>query len=183
VVLPAPLGPRKAKISPRRTSNDTSFTATTSPNFLTTLCSLMIGAPSGAGGELSDIAPQASGLRRWDERRRRAFLILLLLPHARWTSVVPLEGEPRHAAVEAALRDLDELRVAHPHAERPGVEGIVHAERDGGVITLELLAHREIRLSHSLEAAALDLHRRTIEGRRLDHHRLRDFAADVHPRH
>ena len=31
VVLPAPLGPRKAKTSPRATENDTSFTASTSP--------------------------------------------------------------------------------------------------------------------------------------------------------
>ena len=31
VVLPAPLGPTRPKISPRRTSNDTSSTATTAP--------------------------------------------------------------------------------------------------------------------------------------------------------
>ena len=35
VVLPAPFGPRKAKISPFCTSNETSFTALNSPNFLT----------------------------------------------------------------------------------------------------------------------------------------------------
>ncbi len=35
VVLPAPFGPRNAKISPFFTSNDTSFTAAKSPNFFT----------------------------------------------------------------------------------------------------------------------------------------------------
>src|SRR5260370_6964674 len=43
VVLPAPLGPRKAKTSPGWTSNDTSFTAVTAPNDLARCCTRMIG--------------------------------------------------------------------------------------------------------------------------------------------
>ena len=35
VVLPAPLGPRKAKISPSSTSNETSLTAVKEPNVFT----------------------------------------------------------------------------------------------------------------------------------------------------
>src|SRR6266508_1727538 len=43
VVLPAPFGPRNAKISPGRTSNETSLTAVTVPNDLTTRSTRMIG--------------------------------------------------------------------------------------------------------------------------------------------
>ncbi len=43
VVLPAPFGPRKAKISPAHTSNVTSLTAVTFPNALTTCWTRMIG--------------------------------------------------------------------------------------------------------------------------------------------
>src|ERR1700733_7185250 len=42
VVLPAPLGPRKAKISPLATSNDTLATAVKSPNFFTSCCTRII---------------------------------------------------------------------------------------------------------------------------------------------
>src|SRR5256885_6501486 len=43
VVLPAPFGPRNAKISPARTSNETSLTALTSPNDLTMCWTRMMG--------------------------------------------------------------------------------------------------------------------------------------------
>src|SRR5579871_1471906 len=43
VVLPAPLGPRKAKISPARTSKEIPATAVTSPKVLTRFCTWMIG--------------------------------------------------------------------------------------------------------------------------------------------
>jgi hypothetical protein len=46
VVFPAPLGPRKANTSPRRTSNDTSSTAVKSPNCLTRCCTRMTGGLS-----------------------------------------------------------------------------------------------------------------------------------------
>src|SRR5882757_8030420 len=42
VVLPAPFGPRKAKISPLATSNDTLSTAVKSPNFFTNCCTRII---------------------------------------------------------------------------------------------------------------------------------------------
>src|ERR1700755_3185621 len=42
VVLPAPFGPRKAKTSPRRTSNDTSSTAVSSPKRFTRFWTLII---------------------------------------------------------------------------------------------------------------------------------------------
>src|SRR6185503_14549820 len=45
VVLPAPFGPRKAKISPLATSNEMSSTAVKSPNFLTTCCTRITGPP------------------------------------------------------------------------------------------------------------------------------------------
>ena len=48
VVLPAPLGPRKPKISPRPTSNDTSSTATRSPNRFERWCTATAGVPSSA---------------------------------------------------------------------------------------------------------------------------------------
>src|ERR1051325_809081 len=43
VVLPAPFGPRNAKISPARTSNDASLTAVTAPNDLTMCWTRMMG--------------------------------------------------------------------------------------------------------------------------------------------
>jgi len=43
VVLPAPFGPRNAKISPARTSNETSLTAMTLPNDFTMCWTRMIG--------------------------------------------------------------------------------------------------------------------------------------------
>src|SRR4051794_22667514 len=43
VVLPAPLGPRKAKISPGRTSNEIPPTAVTVPNVLTRFSTRIIG--------------------------------------------------------------------------------------------------------------------------------------------
>src|SRR5438132_139921 len=43
VVFPAPFGPRNAKISPGRTSKETSFTAMTLPNDLTMCWTRMIG--------------------------------------------------------------------------------------------------------------------------------------------
>src|SRR5438552_16356488 len=43
VVLPAPFGPRNAKISPARTSNETSLTAVTAPNDLTMCWTRMMG--------------------------------------------------------------------------------------------------------------------------------------------
>src|SRR5436190_1937765 len=43
VVFPAPFGPRKAKISPGCTSKETSFTAVTFPNDLTTCWTRMMG--------------------------------------------------------------------------------------------------------------------------------------------
>src|SRR6266478_8272672 len=45
VVFPAPFGPRNAKISPGRTSKETSLTAMTVPNDLTTCWTRMIGRP------------------------------------------------------------------------------------------------------------------------------------------
>src|SRR5262249_33910640 len=50
VVFPAPFGPRKAKISPLGTSNDTSLTAVKSANFLTRFCTrIMVGLKDGRG--------------------------------------------------------------------------------------------------------------------------------------
>src|SRR5215831_4843852 len=50
VVFPAPLGPRKAKISPAATSNETSLTAVNEPNVFTRFCTLIMRATSGAEG-------------------------------------------------------------------------------------------------------------------------------------
>src|SRR4051812_40594782 len=44
VDLPAPLGPRKAKISPRCTENEIASTAVTAPNFLLSSATSIIGA-------------------------------------------------------------------------------------------------------------------------------------------
>src|SRR6266513_5553934 len=44
VVLPAPFGPRNAKVSPWRTSNVTSFTAVTVPYVRTRCCTRIIGS-------------------------------------------------------------------------------------------------------------------------------------------
>ena len=43
VVLPAPLGPRNAKISPACTSNEMPSTAATSPKVLTRFCTWIMG--------------------------------------------------------------------------------------------------------------------------------------------
>src|SRR5262245_66308280 len=62
VVFPAPLGPRNAKISPGWTSNEMSFTATTSPNCLMTLRRRMIGAGwSLMAAKHKDRAPSKDG--------------------------------------------------------------------------------------------------------------------------
>src|SRR2546421_2318059 len=55
VVFPAPLGPRNAKISPARTSKETSLTAVTFPNDLTTCWTRMIGR-SLTGNQCEDSA-------------------------------------------------------------------------------------------------------------------------------
>src|ERR1700748_2701679 len=45
VVFPAPFGPRKAKISPADTSNETSLTALNEPNVFTRFCTLIMLRP------------------------------------------------------------------------------------------------------------------------------------------
>ena len=47
VVLPAPLGPRKAKISPAATSKETSLTAVKEPKVFTRFCTRIIARPPG----------------------------------------------------------------------------------------------------------------------------------------
>src|SRR5580698_11010746 len=51
VVFPAPLGPRKAKISPLATSKETLSTAVKSPNFFTSCCTRIIGSKSSGQSE------------------------------------------------------------------------------------------------------------------------------------
>src|ERR1700755_808116 len=45
VVFPAPLGPRKAKISPSATSKETSFTAVKEPKVFTRFCTRIMRRP------------------------------------------------------------------------------------------------------------------------------------------
>ena len=44
VLLPAPLGPKKPKTSPLLTVNETSFTASKSPNFLASCLTYIMGS-------------------------------------------------------------------------------------------------------------------------------------------
>src|SRR3954469_14629373 len=76
VVLPAPFGPRKPKISPRCSSNETLSTIVLSPMIFVRLVAVSVGLVSFIRAPFSAVVPAANRRdRRGDSVRRRILLI------------------------------------------------------------------------------------------------------------
>src|SRR5439155_26891747 len=112
------------------------------------------------------------GSRRRDKWRRRALLIRPRLPHPRRTPIVVLKRQPNHARAEVPLGDLGDLVIAGANAECAGIQRITQPQRHRRVVTVELLAERDIRHLYAFEAATLDLHPRAVEVGRLENRGL-----------
>src|SRR3954464_4674178 len=96
-----------------------------------------------------------------EHRRRR--LILLREAYLRRLAVIPLEREVRRPHSEPASRDLLQIVVASLDPEFHGVEGILEADGNAHVVTIELLADGDRSHLHRRELSVLDFHWSAIE--------------------
>src|SRR5262249_49307870 len=120
VVLPAPLGPRKAKISPERTWNETPSTARTSPKVLTRFSTWIMGWTALLAGSADGNAARerrVEGVEAGGRRRRQA-------------------GPGAHVRAAAEAGPGDQFRP--PVAVEVG-RGHRDAPREAGVVGVEVL--------------------------------------------
>src|SRR5258706_3090168 len=120
-----------------------------------------------------------NGGRLRERRRRRRRLVLLRQTHLRRVSGIPLERHVRCSDSEMSVCDLLKVVIAGLNPEMHRVERIREAHRDAHVVTIDLLAKRDVGHLHRGEASLFDIDRRAVEVVRLDCHRRTQLCRGI----